>query len=71
MSGRGRLALCAFAATLMAAGAMLPLVDPAAWIVQAAFLLAIQSGVGALARRVPLAAAADRHGAGRWSRWCC
>ncbi|MET8125007.1 DUF3488 and transglutaminase-like domain-containing protein, partial [Streptomyces sp. NPDC005231] len=53
MSGRGRLALCAFAATLLAAGSMLPLVDPAAWIVQAAFLLAIQSGVGALARRVP------------------
>ncbi|MCX4822485.1 DUF3488 and transglutaminase-like domain-containing protein [Streptomyces sp. NBC_01142] len=55
MSGRGRLALCAFAATLMAAGAMLPLVDPATWILQAAFLLAVQSGVGALARRVPLA----------------
>ncbi|NUK54141.1 transglutaminase domain-containing protein [Streptomyces lunaelactis] len=57
MSGRGRLALCAFAATLMAAGAMLPLVDPASWMLQAAFLLAIQSGVGALARRVPLARA--------------
>ncbi|MER5463568.1 DUF3488 and transglutaminase-like domain-containing protein [Streptomyces sp. NPDC002668] len=55
MSGRGRLALCAFAATLMAAGAMLPLVEPASWMLQAAFLLAIQSGVGALARRVPLA----------------
>ncbi|MFI2349007.1 DUF3488 and DUF4129 domain-containing transglutaminase family protein [Streptomyces sp. NPDC019443] len=55
MSGRGRLALCAFAATLMAAGAMLPLVAPASWMLQAAFLLAIQSGVGALARRVPLA----------------
>ncbi|MER6996273.1 DUF3488 and transglutaminase-like domain-containing protein [Streptomyces sp. NPDC000410] len=55
MSGRGRLALCAFVATLMAAGAMLPLVDPATWIVQAAFLLAVVSGVGALARRVPLA----------------
>lgn len=55
MSGRGRAALCAFSATLMAAGAMLPLVETAGWIVQAAFLLAIQSGVGALARRVPLA----------------
>ncbi|MGW1090980.1 transglutaminase family protein, partial [Streptomyces sp. NPDC002596] len=54
MSGRGRLALCAFAATLLAAGSMLPLVDPAGWILQAAVLLAIQSGVGALARRVPL-----------------
>ncbi|MFD7440448.1 DUF3488 and DUF4129 domain-containing transglutaminase family protein [Streptomyces sp. NPDC059909] len=55
MSGRGRLALCAFAATLMAAGALLPLVDQVTWIVQAGFLLAVQSGVGALARRVPLA----------------
>ncbi|WP_351228370.1 DUF3488 and transglutaminase-like domain-containing protein [Streptomyces sp. NPDC002133] len=55
MSGRGRLALCAFAATLMAAGALLPLVDPVTWILQAGFLVAVQSGVGALARRVPLA----------------
>lgn len=58
MSGRGRLALCAYAATLMAACSMLPLVDPYAWIVQAAFLLAIQCGVGALGRRVPLPRAA-------------
>ncbi|MFJ8307697.1 MULTISPECIES: transglutaminaseTgpA domain-containing protein [unclassified Streptomyces] len=55
MSGRGRLALCAYAATVMAACSMLPLVNPAPWILQAAFLLAILSGVGALARRVPLA----------------
>ncbi|MGW2812893.1 transglutaminaseTgpA domain-containing protein [Streptomyces sp. NPDC001415] len=55
MSGRGRLALCAYAATVMAACSMLPLVDPASWILQAAFLLAILTGVGALARRVPLA----------------
>ncbi|MGW4234503.1 transglutaminase family protein [Streptomyces sp. NPDC004980] len=55
MSGRTRLALCAFAATMMAAGALLPLVEPSKWILQAAFLLAIQGGVGALARRVPLA----------------
>jgi transglutaminase-like putative cysteine protease len=54
MSGRSRLALCAFAATLLAAGSMLPLVDPTGWILEAAVLLAIQSGVGALARRVPL-----------------
>jgi hypothetical protein len=46
MSGRGRLALCAFAATLLAAGALLPLVDPATWIVQAAVLLAVQCGGG-------------------------
>ncbi|MDG4866155.1 transglutaminaseTgpA domain-containing protein, partial [Streptomyces sp. T-3] len=55
MSGRGRLALCAMVATMMAACAMLPLVEKATWIVQAAILLAIQTGVGAAARRVPLA----------------
>ncbi|WP_328657008.1 transglutaminase TgpA family protein [Streptomyces sp. NBC_00334] len=55
MSGRARLALCAWAATLAAACALLPLVDPATWILQAAVLLAVQSGVGAVARRVPLA----------------
>ncbi|MFF3482482.1 DUF3488 and DUF4129 domain-containing transglutaminase family protein [Streptomyces sp. NPDC002701] len=55
MSGRARLALCAAAATLMASCALLPLVDPATWFLQAAFLLAIQTGVGAAARRVPLA----------------
>ncbi|GGU36951.1 transglutaminase family protein [Streptomyces daghestanicus] len=55
MSGRARLTLAAWAATLLAACALLPLVDPAVWILQAAFLLAIQSGVGAAARRVPLA----------------
>lgn len=55
MSGRIRLTLSAWAATLMAACALLPLVQPATWIVQAAFLLALQSGVGTAARRVPLA----------------
>ncbi|WP_416978558.1 transglutaminaseTgpA domain-containing protein [Streptomyces sp. T028] len=55
MSGRARLTLCSAAATLLAACALLPLVDPATWILQAAVLLAIQSGVGAAARRVPLA----------------
>ncbi|WP_328503533.1 DUF3488 and transglutaminase-like domain-containing protein [Streptomyces sp. NBC_00457] len=55
MSGRARLALCAWAATLMSACALLPLVDPATWLLQAAFLLAIQTGVGAATRRVPLA----------------
>ncbi|MFE9538654.1 DUF3488 and DUF4129 domain-containing transglutaminase family protein [Streptomyces sp. NPDC006691] len=55
MSGRGRLALCAYLATVMAACSMLPLVAPASWLLQAAFLLAILTGVGALARRVPLA----------------
>lgn len=55
MSGRARLAVCAAAATLMASCALLPLVSPATWIIQAAFLLAIQTGVGAATRRVPLA----------------
>ncbi|MEU9357928.1 DUF3488 and transglutaminase-like domain-containing protein [Streptomyces sp. NPDC048301] len=52
MSGRTRLTLCAFAATLMASGALLPLVDTSAWVLQAALLLAVQSGAGALARRI-------------------
>ncbi|MFI5817777.1 DUF3488 and DUF4129 domain-containing transglutaminase family protein [Streptomyces rishiriensis] len=55
MSGRARLTLCSAAATLMASCALLPLVAPATWLVQAAFMLAIQSAAGAAARRVPLA----------------
>ncbi|MET9766795.1 DUF3488 and transglutaminase-like domain-containing protein [Streptomyces sp. NPDC006415] len=55
MSGRGRLALSAYAATLLAAGALIPLVEGVGWLVQAAVLLGVQSGVGALTRRVPLA----------------
>ncbi|KUM82292.1 transglutaminase TgpA family protein [Streptomyces curacoi] len=55
MSGRTRMALCAAAATLMAACALLPLVSPVTWYLQAIFLLAIQTGVGMATRRVPLA----------------
>ncbi|MEU4211452.1 DUF3488 and transglutaminase-like domain-containing protein [Streptomyces sp. NPDC026206] len=55
MSGAARLAVCAVAATLAAACAMLPLVDGDTWLVQAAVLLAVQSAVGAVARQVPLA----------------
>ncbi|MEU1591394.1 DUF3488 and transglutaminase-like domain-containing protein [Streptomyces sp. NPDC005708] len=55
MSGRARMTLCAAAATLLASCALLPLVSPATWILQAAFMVAVLSGVGALARRVPLA----------------
>ncbi|MFG2309514.1 DUF3488 and DUF4129 domain-containing transglutaminase family protein [Streptomyces sp. NPDC048566] len=55
MSGRARLAVSATAATLMASCALLPLVDPATWLFQTAFLLVAQSGTGALTRRVPLA----------------
>jgi transglutaminase-like putative cysteine protease len=55
VSGQARLTLWAWAATLAAACALLPLVDPVVWIFQAAVMLAVQSGVGAAARRVPLA----------------
>ncbi|MFB9520694.1 DUF3488 and transglutaminase-like domain-containing protein [Streptomyces cremeus] len=55
MSGRGRMTLCALAATLMASGALIPLVTDAGWFLEAALLVAVQAGVGALARRVPLA----------------
>ncbi|MDQ0786451.1 DUF3488 and transglutaminase-like domain-containing protein [Streptomyces sp. B3I8] len=55
MSGRARLALCAAAATLMASCALLPLVSPATWYFQAVFLVLVQTGVGAVTRRVPLA----------------
>ncbi|MFE0630247.1 DUF3488 and DUF4129 domain-containing transglutaminase family protein [Streptomyces sp. NPDC058864] len=55
MSGRGRLALCAAAATLMTTCSLLPLATPNSWILQAVFLVLLQTGVGALTRRVPLA----------------
>ncbi|WAZ21147.1 DUF3488 and transglutaminase-like domain-containing protein [Streptomyces cinnabarinus] len=55
MSGRARLALCAAVATLAAACALLPLVDEPTWLFQATLLLAVQTGVGLAARRVPLA----------------
>ncbi|MPY63071.1 transglutaminase family protein [Streptomyces spongiae] len=55
MSGRAKLALCAWAATLMSACALLPLVEQTSWILLAAFLLGVQTVVGALTRRVPLA----------------
>ncbi|WP_175412370.1 DUF3488 and transglutaminase-like domain-containing protein [Streptomyces sp. TRM64462] len=55
MSGGGRLALCAWAATVAAACAMLPLVDRVDWIFVAALLLALVSGAGALGRHLPLA----------------
>uniref|UniRef100_UPI0011EC54AE transglutaminase TgpA family protein n=1 Tax=Streptomyces sp. TRM49041 TaxID=2603216 RepID=UPI0011EC54AE len=55
MSGGGRLTVCALVATVAAACALLPLVGEVGWIVQAALLLAVVSGVGAAARRVPVA----------------
>ncbi|MEV0264502.1 DUF3488 and transglutaminase-like domain-containing protein [Streptomyces sp. NPDC050617] len=57
MSGRARLAVCAAVATLASSCALLPLIDRATWFLQAALLVLIQSSVGALARRVPLARA--------------
>ncbi|MEV4337249.1 DUF3488 and transglutaminase-like domain-containing protein [Streptomyces sp. NPDC049590] len=54
MSGRARLALCAAAATLMASCALLPLVAKPTWLLQLVPLVAVQTGVGAAARRVPL-----------------
>ncbi|MDX3450394.1 DUF3488 and transglutaminase-like domain-containing protein [Streptomyces sp. ME02-8801-2C] len=55
MSGRARLALCAWVATMLASCALLPLVEDVSWLLQVAFLLGIQTVVGAGARRVPLA----------------
>ncbi|MFD7895889.1 DUF3488 and DUF4129 domain-containing transglutaminase family protein [Streptomyces sp. NPDC059743] len=55
MSGSARLALCSFAATLMAAGALVPLVRPTTWLLHTAIMVAVLGAVGALARRVPLA----------------
>ena len=55
MSGRARLAVCATTATLLASCALLPLVDPSTWLLEAAALLVLQTCVGAAARRVPLA----------------
>lgn len=55
MSGRARLAIGAAVATMMAACALLPLVSPTTWIFQAGLLVAVQTGVGAATRRVPLA----------------
>ncbi|MFF7649736.1 transglutaminaseTgpA domain-containing protein [Streptomyces sp. NPDC007983] len=55
MSGSVRLAVCAALATAAAACALLPLVNPAGWLLQAVLLLAVQSTAGVAARRVPLA----------------
>ncbi|MER5870581.1 DUF3488 and transglutaminase-like domain-containing protein, partial [Streptomyces sp. NPDC002044] len=55
MSGRARLTLFAALATLLTSWSLAPLVESATWLPQAAVLLAVQSAVGAGARRVPLA----------------
>ncbi|MFC9299229.1 transglutaminaseTgpA domain-containing protein [Streptomyces sp. NPDC057011] len=55
MSGRARLTVFAALATLLTSWSLVPLVDSAGWLLQAALLLTVQSTVGAAARRVPLA----------------
>ncbi|MFJ3159420.1 transglutaminase TgpA family protein [Streptomyces kanasensis] len=55
MSGGVRLTVCALIATVTAACALLPLVGEVGWFVQAALMLALIGGVGAAARRVPVA----------------
>lgn len=55
MSGRVRLALCAALATIAAACALLPLVSPATWLLQVSVLICVQTGVGVIGRRLPLA----------------
>ncbi|MEU6867899.1 DUF3488 and transglutaminase-like domain-containing protein [Streptomyces sp. NPDC046876] len=57
MSGRARVTLFAFLATLLTSWSLASLVESAGWLLQAALLLAVQSGVGAAARRIPLARA--------------
>ncbi|EME97270.1 DUF4129 domain-containing protein [Streptomyces mobaraensis NBRC 13819 = DSM 40847] len=63
MSGGIRAALCAVVATVGAACAMVPLVDGAGWLVQAAALLAVQAAAGVAVRRFvsarPLATVAE------------
>ncbi|TDU78663.1 transglutaminaseTgpA domain-containing protein [Streptomyces sp. KS 21] len=54
MSGRARVTLFAMLATLLTSWSLASLVDSAGWLLQAALLLAVQSGVGAGARRLPL-----------------
>jgi transglutaminase-like putative cysteine protease len=55
MSGRARLTVFAALASLMAAAALLPLASPRGWYVKAVLCVVLQAGVGAAARRVPLA----------------
>ncbi len=55
MSGRGRLAVCATAATLLAALSLLPLAAPMGWFGEAVVLVLVQAGVGAAVRRAPVA----------------
>ncbi|WP_407564364.1 DUF3488 and DUF4129 domain-containing transglutaminase family protein [Streptomyces sp. 184] len=55
MSGRARLTVCAAAASLLAATALLPLTDKMTWFFKAVFVVVVIGGVGMIARRIPLA----------------
>ncbi|MEV6107587.1 DUF3488 and transglutaminase-like domain-containing protein [Streptomyces sp. NPDC051940] len=55
LSGRGRMALAAWTATMLTAAALLPLTDSAGWFFQAVFLVTVITGAGLVGRRVPLA----------------
>lgn len=55
MSGRARLTVCAAAASLLAATALLPLTDKMTWFFKAVFVVCAIGGVGMVARRIPLA----------------
>ncbi|MDX3075190.1 DUF3488 and transglutaminase-like domain-containing protein [Streptomyces sp. MI02-7b] len=55
MSGRARIAAFAALATILTSFALTPLATPSSWILQAMVLVLLQTGVGAAARRVPLA----------------
>jgi transglutaminase-like putative cysteine protease len=55
MSGRARLTVCGAAASMMAAASLLPLTASSAWLLKALLCVGLQAGVGAGARRIPLA----------------
>jgi transglutaminase-like putative cysteine protease len=55
MSGRARLTVCAALATMMAAFSLLPLTDGSGWYIRVLLLVCLQAGIGAGARRIPLA----------------
>lgn len=64
MSGRARLTVCAVAASMLAACALLPLATPNGWIIRALLCVCLQAGVGAAGRMGAAGQAADGAGAG-------
>ena len=55
MSGRARLTVFGALASMMAAAALLPLTATSSWLLRALLCVSLQAGVGAVARRIPLA----------------